>query len=153
MRRTSFVVAFVVVGCDKAETGFHECERLEAAGKLSEAVTACENATHDDPTTNYGKLASAKATEIQGKLDEIVPARVTIEWCARLRNRLDGRLSAEAQVKYGGAGGDVGTVISDNVLGVEHFCHEAVGKPTAGLWTCRWNETLDNYKDCDALDR
>jgi hypothetical protein len=149
------LILFVMlsVGCDKAKDGLHECERLEVAGKLTEAVAACTAAHEADPETTSGKNALDKATRIQTKLDEIVPATVTMEWCARLRNRLQGRLSADAQVKYGGAGGDVGTVIHDNVLNVEYNCRQAVGQPTTGLWTCRWNETLGNYKDCDAMGK
>jgi hypothetical protein len=152
-RRALFVVAVAMVGCNKAKEPYDACAKLEAAGQLGEALTACENASQADPATEYGKLAAEKASEIQAKLDEIVPPTVTMDWCARLRDRLQHRLSADAQVKYGGAGGDVGTVIHDNVLNVEYNCRQALGHPTAGFWTCRWNETLDNYKDCDALEK
>jgi hypothetical protein len=163
-RRTSIIVsglgAVAVIALtiaawpkDKAEEGFRKCEQLEERGRLEDALTAC-NAAHDvDPETESGKRALSKAMDIQRTLDEVVPVTVTREWCGRLRSRLERRLSADAQLKYGGAGGDVGRVIHDNVLGVEYFCRQAVGQPTAGFWTCRWNETLDNYKDCDALER
>ena len=72
------------VGCDKAKAGLHACERLEAAGKLTEAVAACTVAHDADPETASGRSAFNKATEIQAKLDEIVPATVTLEWCGRL---------------------------------------------------------------------
>lgn len=147
------VLATFAVGCDKAKDGLHECEQLEVAGKLAEAVVACNAAHEADPETASGKSALGKAMEIQAKLDEIVPPTVTMEWCARLRNRLQGRLSADAQVKYGGAGGDVGTVIHDHALNVEYNCRQAVGNPTTGLWTCRWNETFDTEKQCDTMER
>lgn len=143
----------LLVGCDKAKDGFHECEQLEVAGKLVEAVAACEAAHKADPETTNGISALSKAMDIQRKLDEIVPPTVTTEWCARLRDRLTKRLSDDARVKYGGAGGDIGTVIRDHALNVEYNCRQAAGKPTPGLWTCRWNETFDTEKQCDAMER
>ncbi len=144
-------VMLALVGCDKAREPYSECANLEAAGSLGEAMMACERATRADPSTNYGKLALAKAAEIQSKLDDIVPAAVTQEWCSRLRNRIEARLSTDAQKKYGSAGANVANAIHDNVLNVEHDCLQSAGQPTKGLWACRWNETLDNYDRCDTL--
>ena len=132
--------------CDKAKDGLQECSRLEAAGRLVQAVAACTAAHEADPETTSGNTALNKAAEIQAKLDEVVPATVTLEWCGRLRRRLEERLTSEARSQYGS--GSEG-IVHDNVLNVEHNCDEAVGRPTVGLWKCRWDEHLSNYKDCD----
>jgi hypothetical protein len=149
-----FVVGLLmlaVFGCDKAKAGYEECKQLEASGKLAEAEAVCEGANLADPETDFGKLAVSEAVAIQVKLDEIVPPTVTTEWCGRLRRRLQSRLSADAAAKLGGAGGDVGTMIADFVLNTENNCRDDAGKPTAGLWLCRWNEGFDDYPQCDGL--
>lgn len=142
--RVLLLGALIIVGCDKAQEPYKNCQQLEAAGKMDDAIAACEAAVSADSTSPSGKMASAK-------LDEIVPTTVSMGWCTRLRAHLESRLASDARVKYGGAGGDVGGMIHDNVLNVESNCHEAVGQPTAGLWTCRWNETLDTYPQCDSM--
>lgn len=88
----------------------------------------------------------------QRRLDDMVPPTVTMEWCGRLRRRLQDRLTSDVRAKYG-SDRTREEIAQDHALAQEQFCHEAIGQPTAGLWMCRWNETLYNYKACDAMDQ
>jgi hypothetical protein len=140
------------VGCDKAKPGLNECEGLEAAGKLTEAMAACNAAHQADPETTSGRAAVTKATEIQAKLDEVVPATVTLDWCYRLAQRLEPKLADEAEAKYGAGAGHDGR-LHDYILNLAYNCQKDVGKPRQGLWACRWNETLDYDKECGPYEK
>lgn len=100
--------------------------------------------------TGYTKTALSKATEIQIKLDEVTSGLVTLDWCYRLAQRLEPKLTAEAEAKYG-SGRE--KIVHDHILGLAYFCKEDVGKPRQGLWACRWNESLDNSEDCKKYEK
>lgn len=137
-------------GCeDRAKPGFEECKKLEADGHLSEAASACDRAANAAPDSDTGKLAFSKLLDIRKKLDEILPPKVTLDFCARLRRRIDERVTPAAVAKQGQG---AASVVHDHALNVEYECRGAVGQSTSGLWECRWNETLDNYKACDDLE-
>ena len=137
---------------DKAEDGFRRCEQLERDGKLEEAAAECGRASQASPNSPFGKLAQSKKTDL---LDQLLPANVTREWCARLRARLEKRLESEAGSKYPGRDPDyIRTVVRDYALNVEYNCSLDVGKPIEGVWKCRWNEHSDNSKkECDDLEK
>jgi hypothetical protein len=150
VRLAVLLVIALSVGCDKAKPGLNECEGLEAAGKLTEAMASCNAAHEADPETPSGKTALNKATDIQGKLDEAVSGTVTLDWCYRLTQHLEPKLLAETEAKYG-SGRE--KIVHDHILGLAYFCKEDVGKPRQGLWACRWNESLDNSDDCKRYEK
>lgn len=141
------------LGCqDRAEPGLLRCQQLERDGKLPEAAIECERAYDADPSSPMGKSALSRKMDLERKLAEIVPATVSRDWCARLRARLEGRLGAEAQQKYPEHDpAYVRQVVTEHLMNVEYNCIQDIGKPTAGLWQCRWDEHFHNYKDCDEL--
>ena len=104
------------------------------------------------PQSPFGiKAAEAKAA-IDEKIANTIPPTVTTDWCSRLAARLEPRLRAQAAAKY--LTHDPGFLtqsVHGNVENVVVDCKEDVGKPTAGLWTCRWNETFNTAADCDKL--
>ncbi len=62
--RSLIMTAFMLVACDRAKSGYEECEALQAKGDLDKARLACEGAAKQDPTSKYGALARDKAQEI-----------------------------------------------------------------------------------------
>lgn len=143
----------VALGCvDKAEEGFRRCETLNSEGKLDEAAKQCEGAHQADPSSAFGQRAASKRVDIQLKLDEIVPTTVTLEWCSRLRMRLEARLEPQARQEYPNQDpGFVRQSVHDYVLNVEYNCRGDLGRATEGLWVCRWNENL-NSKECEKFE-
>ena len=141
----------MLVGCDKAKVGYLECKQLEAAGKLTEAARRMRTsepsrsrdhvrqARHQRGGRHSGEARRDRPADGDDRVVRAPPAAPSVPAISR------------AQAKLGGAGGDVGTIISDNVQNLEYDCREDVGKPTAGLWLCRWNETFDTSSRCDGL--
>ena len=142
-------VSTLLLGCeDKAQPHFRKCVKLEASGQLEEAWDACYEATSADPDTLSGRRAAEKMETIHATLQERVPETVTVEWCGRLRKRLEEYLLPAAEARYGKAG--MIQTQTEHIEGVEVTCRQSAGEATAGLWRCRWDNAhdWDKYEGC-----
>ncbi len=153
----SAAVGLLALGCrDKAQPAYDACLEAETKNDYPLAVKNCEAAIAADPTSTAGKAAAAKATEIHRKVDETIPPTVTQDFCARLRRRLEPRLQAEIEAKAENTDRDlvrktVHETVNAYVTKLERECNQSVGRSATGYWTCAWNESFDNPKQCDAL--
>ena len=150
-------LALLALGCnDKAQPAYDACLEAEKNSDYPLAVKSCEAAIAADPTSTAGKAAAEKATEIHRKLDEMIPPTVTPDFCARLRRRLEPRLQAEIEAKAENTDRDfvrktAHETVNAYVTKLERECNQAAGRSATGYWTCAWNESFDNPKQCDAL--
>jgi hypothetical protein len=103
---TTTVIAAVTLGClsllatactDKAEAGFKECEKLEAQGKLEEAILACRAAHHADARSPYGEKALALESKLLDKTTELEQRRKAAEAESKESNKVS---NAEAKVHW-----------------------------------------------------
>lgn len=147
------VLGVMLVGCaDKAEPEFKECERLQNQGRIEDAIEACGTAASRSPASDYGIKAIRKIDELQAKLDSTIPPSVSVAWCARLSARLLPILTSGAKAASPEMNAAwVENSVREHVQNMEYNCRQDSGKPTAGEWECRWNETFATAKACDQL--
>jgi hypothetical protein len=83
---------------------------------------------------------------------DVVPASVTKEWCTLLRVRVEGRAVATQLAQNPNKDPSfIRNVTDDWAVSVEGECHEAVGTPTDGYWTCLWDGNGNTYDSCKSL--
>ena len=82
---------------DKAEAGFKQCEKLEAEGKLEEAILACRSAHQADARSPYGEKALALESKLLDKTTELEKQRKAAEAESKEANKVS---DAEAKVHW-----------------------------------------------------
>lgn len=144
------VFTAALLGCvDKAKGRYHLCLDAEAQENWATATTLCQEAVALDPKSESGRAAAAKLASF-----EAVPATVDKQWCSRLHARLKTRLEPEAiAANPRQQAGFLRSALGEHLDNMEYECQRAAGKPTAGLWQCRWDEHLETEKQCDVLSK